>query len=29
MGVGFLDLAPAAREKLARYLAEQQRRFGV
>ena len=29
MGVGFVDLAPAAHEKLARYLAEQQRRFGV
>src|SRR5262245_60416705 len=29
MGVGFLELAPAAREKLARYLTEQQRRFGV
>ena len=29
MGVAFLELAPAAREKLARYLAEQHRRFGV
>jgi hypothetical protein len=29
MGVAFLELAPAAREKLARYLGEQHRRFGV
>jgi hypothetical protein len=29
MGVAFMELAPAAREKLARYLAEQHRRFGV
>jgi hypothetical protein len=29
MGVVFLELAPAAREKLTRYLAQQHRRFGV